>query len=62
MAYKMLDGTSHEDFSYNKYGTYNNVPRIPRPFRRGPKQDRNDFRGLTCPACGITRSMMNKCV
>jgi hypothetical protein len=55
------DDFPREDFRYGKTGKYYNVPTIPRPYRKAPKQDRGDLRGKVCPGCGITRSMNNKC-
>jgi len=59
--YINLSNETKLDFRFNRSGEYHNDPSVAKPFRKATKADRNDLRGKTCPSCGVTRSMMNKC-
>ena len=59
MAYQKLNGTVCNDFRFVKDGSYTDRNALPRGFRRsGPAPART---GRVCIACGMVRSVTNKC-
>jgi hypothetical protein len=60
MPYQTLNGTVRNDYRFVKDGSYTDRAALPRTIRRAASSQ-TVRSGMTCPSCGMKRSVTNKC-